>query len=197
MAEDTGGEAVAGEWYDRAAATYTTLIDVTHRVSSLYNLVNVPSGIWVNEEGRITRINEGTYSQVILNGLAGTDEYRVAVHDWVMSGADSPYVWSREQVRAKIRQRTPDEALAEPTFKLGVYFFERDNEPLARTYWERAQELFPDSWNFHRQNWSFTEDGSGGRQFMEKAQKTDLFGGDTPYYAPLDLPPPPDTPQKP
>ena len=191
MAEDTGGEAAAGEWYDRAEATYTTLIDVTHRVSSLYNLVNVPSGIWVDEEGRIKRINEGTYSEVILNGVVGTENYRPAVRDWVLHGADSPYVWSREQVRAKIRQRTPDEARAEPMFKLGVYWFESGNEARARTYWERAQELFPDSWNFHRQDWSFTDDGSSGDRFQEKAQSTDLYDGDTPYYAPLDLPPRP------
>ena len=38
---------------------------MTHRVSSLFNLVNVPSGIWVDEEGRILRINEGTYSEAL------------------------------------------------------------------------------------------------------------------------------------
>ena len=160
-------------------------------MSSLYNLVNVPSAIWVDEDGRIQRINEGTYSEVILNGAVGTDEYRPAVHDWVLQGAQSPYVWSRDQVRAKIRHRTSEEALAEPTFKLGVYYFEHGDESLARTYWERAQELFPDSWNFHRQDWSFTDDGSSGERFQNKAEDTDLYGGDVPFYAPLDLLPTP------
>ena len=186
VAEDTGGEAAAGEWYDRAEATYTTLIDTTHQISSLYNLVNVPSGVWVDEDGQIVRINEGTYAQVhtLGNFQFGTDEYAPAVRDWAVNGADSAYVWTADEVAAKIRPRTADEARAEPTFKLGVYFFERGNEPMARVYWERAEKLHPDSWNYHRQDWSFTDDGSSGVKFGEKRGNL----GDTPYYAPLDLP---------
>ena len=148
------GEAATAEWHDQTELTYTTLIDANHRVSSLYNLVNVPSAIWVDEAGRVLRINEGTYSETIALGQTtiGTDEYRPAVRDWVMNGADSPYVWSQAEVPAKIRRRTSDEALAEPTLKLGVHFYGLGDEALARSYWERAQALFPGSWNFHRQD---------------------------------------------
>ena len=62
-AQDTEGWAAAGEWYDRAEPTYAALVDVQHRVSSLYNLVNVPSAVWVDEQGQVVRINEGTYTQ--------------------------------------------------------------------------------------------------------------------------------------
>ena len=62
MAQDTGGEEAAGEFYDAASASYTTLIDVGHTVSSLYNMTNVPTGVWIDEEGQIVRINEGTYA---------------------------------------------------------------------------------------------------------------------------------------
>jgi hypothetical protein len=68
VAQDARGEDATAEWHDQTELTYTTLIDVTHRVSSLYNLVNVPSGVWVDEEGKIRRINEGTYSQTISLG---------------------------------------------------------------------------------------------------------------------------------
>ena len=78
---------------------------------------------------------------------------------------------------AKIRRHTSDEALAEPTFKLGVFFLEQGNEELARTYWERAQQLYPDNWSFHRQDWSFTDDGSS--KFMDKAAGYDVRGGAT------------------
>lgn len=184
VAQDTLGEAVTGEWYDAANPTYTALIDTTHRVSSLYNFVNVPSAAWIDEEGRIVRINEGTYSQVLSLGQAsfGTDEYRPAVVDWATNGSASPYVWSQDEVVGKIRRRTPDEALAEPTFKLGVYFYETD-EALGRSYWERAQALAPDSWNFHRQDWNLTE-GLGGPKYREKRGAL----GDKDYYAPLELP---------
>jgi hypothetical protein len=194
VAEDTGGLAAAAPWYDRAKATYTTLVDPTHKVSSLYNLVNVPSAVWVDEQGRVLRINEGTYSRTMPignNAVIGTDDYTPAVYDWVAKGPASPYVWSPEQVAAKIRRRTSDEALAEPTFKLGVYFFQRQDQDRARMHWKRAEELYPDSWNFHRQDWTFTAEGSGGKSFQEKRRAL----GEKPYYAPLELPPAPATPQ--
>ena len=165
--------------------TYTTLIDPTHRVSSLYNLVNVPSGIWVDEEGRIVRINEGTYSKALRFGstVVGSDDYRPAVRDWVLNGSSSRYVWSPQEVADRIRApHAPMKTLAEPTFKLGVYFHRRGDEELARGYWAEAQRLFPDSWNFHRQDWHLTE-GMGGPRFMEKREAL----GDEPYYAPLEL----------
>ena len=149
--------------------------------------MNVPSAIWVDEQGQVRRINEGTYSQLIPIGdsgtVIGTDEYRPAVRDWVINSDRSRYVWSPEQVTAKIRRRTPDEARAEPTFKLGVYFYRQGDEALGRRYWERAQALFPDSWNFHRQDWNLTE-GLGGPKYRAKRGAL----GETPYYEPLDLP---------
>ena len=72
----------------------------------------------------------------------------------------------------------------------GVYFFEQGDETLARTYWERAEQLHPDSWNYHRQDWSFTEDGSSSLKFRDKRANL----GDTSYYAPLDLRETPATP---
>ena len=200
VAQDTGGEAAAGEWYDRANLTYTTLLDVTHQVSSLYNLVNVPSGVWIDEAGQIQRINEGTYAKTHQFGTPATtfgiDAYTPAVRDWVANGAESQHVWPPEQVVAQIRPRTSDEALAEPTFTLGAYFFDQGNEALARVYWERAQQLYPDNWSFHRQDWSFIDDTSRGQKFQEKATDYDVLGGDKPYYVPLDLPEPPSTPKE-
>jgi hypothetical protein len=175
--------AAAGEWYEAAKATYPALVDTTHLVTELYNLVNVPSAIWVDEEGRVARINEGTYSRVIKLGNAsiGTDEYLPAVLDWVEHGDKSRYVWSRDEMVKRIRRSTPDEALADPTFKLGVYFYDRD-EALARTYWEKAQALAPDNWNYHRQDWNLVE-GLAGPKYREKRGAL----GDRPYYSPFDL----------
>ena len=58
MAQDTGGVKDAGKWITDAKATYTVLIDQEHLVSKLYHMVNVPTGVWINEQGRIVRPNE-------------------------------------------------------------------------------------------------------------------------------------------
>ena len=55
VAEDTGGEAAAGPIFDAAAPTYVQGIDENHLISSLFNFVNVPSAVWIDEEGRIVR----------------------------------------------------------------------------------------------------------------------------------------------
>ena len=42
---------------DRGGArpTYPCLIDRDHHVADLYNLVNVPQAVWIDEHGRIVR----------------------------------------------------------------------------------------------------------------------------------------------
>ena len=80
FAQDSGGESDAGPILDAANVTYTSVIDTNHHISALYNLVNVPSAVWVDEEGKIVRINEGTYAQS--HGAFGTDEYLPIVRDW-------------------------------------------------------------------------------------------------------------------
>lgn len=184
-AQDTGGEGAAGGVFDAAKVTYTAIIDVDHTISSLYNFVNVPSGVWIDEEGRIVRWNEGTYAAQHKLGTIefGSDLYVPALKDWLAKGADSEYVWTPEEVAAHIIPRTDDAEKAEPTFKLGVYFQQQGDEERANKYWEESQRLNPDSWNFHRQDWSFTP-SEAGANWLKKVQTL----GDKPYYQPMDLP---------
>jgi hypothetical protein len=183
-AQDSGGEAAAGPVFDGAKASFTALIDTTHLITTLFSLVNVPSGVWIDEQGRIVRMNEGTYAAVhkIGTGTIGTNDYVPAVKDWAENGAKSRYVWSPEQVAQHVRVITPELALADPTFKLGVYFYEQGDDVLANKYWEESQALDPDNWNFHRQDWSFTR-----IEATEKYLKKRSELGDKPYYTPLEL----------
>jgi len=45
----------ARPWIEAAKATYPCLIDSDHHVADLYNLVNVPQAVWIDEQGRIVR----------------------------------------------------------------------------------------------------------------------------------------------
>ena len=73
---------------------------------------------------------------------------------------------------------------ADASFKLAVYFHDNGNQELASKYFEHAQQLNPNDWNYHRQEWSFTPK-EAGKKWMDKFQKLD-----TPYYPKLDLPDP-------
>ena len=185
FAQDSGGEADAGPIFDAGNVSYTSVIDVNHHISALYNLVNVPSAVWIDEQGKIVRINEGTYAKN--HGAFGTDEYAPIVRDWAANGADSPYVWDREKVSEKIFQRTPEAEKAQPTFRLGTYYFNQGNDEKAEQYWTEAQQLDPTSWNYLRQDLKYEDGGSAGPEWRERRTQIEGAGGS--YYAPLDIEP--------
>ncbi len=187
VAQDTGGEEAAGPIFDAADVSYTALIDVNHHISALYNLVNVPSGVWIDEEGRIKRINEGTYAKTHMNGAFGTDEFVPIVRDWVANGDDSRHVWETDRVKSSIVQRTPEAEQAQPTFRLGTFYFSNDNDAKAESYWTRAQELDPTSWNYLRQDLLYEEGGSAGPEWLKRVEEVNSAGGN--YYAPLEIEP--------
>ena len=141
-AEDTGGEAVAGPIFDAANPTYIQVVDPDHIISSVFNFVNVPSAAWVDEDGRIVRIDEGTYSKIHEFGIGdqvisfGTDAYSPALKDWVANGADSKYVQAAVTVAGNIRQHTPEQLKADAAFRLANLFRAYGQKDKAEQYWE-------------------------------------------------------------
>lgn len=190
-AQDTGGEAVAGPIFDQASPTYIQVVDPDHIISSAFNFVNVPCAAWVDEEGRIVRIDEGTYSQhhVIGEGerqiAFGTDVYAPALKDWIAHGAQSVHVQSAETVAGNIRQHTPDQLKADAAFRLANLYRTHGQSDKAEQYWEMARVLNPDSVNFIRQNLTLTQEGSAGESFMKLMGEYMSQGKD--YYRPLDI----------
>jgi len=191
VAEDTGGEAVAGPIFDAANPSYIQIIDENHAVSSAFNFVNVPSAAWIDETGRIVRIDEGTYSQIHEFGEGdqaisfGTDVYEPALKDWVARGADSKHVQSTQTITNQIRQHTSDQQKADAAFCLGNLFRRHGEETKANHFWEMARRLNPDSVNFIRQNLTLTEEGSAGEQF--RAMMGEFVSSGKDYYRPLDI----------
>ena len=191
VAEDTGGEAVAGPIFDAASPTYIQVVDEDHLVSSAFNFINVPSAAWIDEAGRIVRIDEGTYakSHELTNGERtvsfGTDAYAPAVKDWVRRGADSVHVQGAAAVTGNIRDLGSEARKAEAAFRLGNLFRRHGQPERAERFWSLAQTLHPDSINFFRQNLTLTEEGSAGETFVRRRMEYEQEGKD--YYRPLDL----------
>jgi hypothetical protein len=191
VAEDIGGEAVAGPIFDAANPTYVQIVDQNHIISSAFNFVNVPSSAWIDEHGRIVRIDEGTYSKIHEFGEGdeaisfGTDVYTPALKDWVKNGADSKYVQSAETVAGHIRAHDFNQQKADAAFRLGNLFRAHGEGDKADHYWAMARELNPDSVNFIRQHLTLTEEGSAGETFMTLMGEYVSSGKD--YYRPLDI----------
>ena len=191
VAEDTGGEAVAGPIFDAAKPTYVQVIDEDHIISSAFDFVNVPSAAWIDEEGRIVRIDEGTYSQIHEFGAGdekivfGNDVYAAALKDWVKRGEASKHVQAASTVAGNMRNHGFEQLKADAAFRLGNFFRSRGHNDKADLYWEMARTLNPDSINFIRQHLTLTEEGSAGETFRELAASYAREGKD--YYRPFDI----------
>ena len=190
-AQDTGGEAAAGPIFDAAKPTYIQVVDEDHLVSSAFNFVNVPSAAWIDEDGRIVRIDEGTYAKVHELGVGdqaisfGTNVYEGALKDWIAHGAQSKHVQSAATVAGNIRKHSNDQQKADAAFCLGNLFRRFGVGAKADHYWKLAADLNPDSVNFIRQNLTLSEEGSAGEQFRAMREEFERTGRD--YYRPMDI----------
>src|SRR5437763_12368017 len=99
---------------ERIPLTHTALIDQEHLVSKLYNMINVPTGVWINEQGRIVRPNEVAFVDDRFKTFTGLDSepYLNALKDWVEKGDKSVYTMSEEKLRERLNQNDPNFVLA-------------------------------------------------------------------------------------
>lgn len=201
VAMDSRGAEAAGPYIEQAKATYPCLIDTEHRVSELYNMVNVPTAVWIAEDGRIVRPTEtagtGDEWRGMMKGEMGPDEvntlrrrreqYTSAIRDWVAKGDDSEFALSPDAVRARVKLPSDDDSLAVANFRIGRFLWEQGDADEAFAFLEEAKRLRPDSWNFRRQTWNLEAPGderSGGSEFWAAVEAL----GDHWYYEPVRLP---------
>lgn len=189
MAQDTNGVKDAGPWITAAHPTYTVLIDEKHLVSKLYNMVNVPTGVWIDEQGSIVRPNEVAFVDDRFKDFSGLDSapYLNALADWVEKGDKSVYVMSEERLREKLTVNKSEIALAAAEFGLGEYLYKSGHLTEAIPHFKSAQRLNPKSWNYKRQAYALSDAKRDyGTTFMDEVEKA---GGSKVYYAPPDLTP--------
>ena len=58
VAFDSAGNAAAEPWIKAANPTYPCVIDRRHIVAELFDMVNVPNAVWIDERGKIVRPSE-------------------------------------------------------------------------------------------------------------------------------------------
>src|SRR5438309_2153368 len=107
------GVAAAGPWIAKANATHPSLIDRGHVLDALFGIVNVPSGVWIDESGTIVRPPEPAHPrrpaykdravpadvtpeqrdriETVRALNVENERYVGALRDWVSRGAKSRY----------------------------------------------------------------------------------------------------------
>ena len=186
MALDSAGAAAAGEFIRAANPTHPSLIDAHYEVARAFNMVNVPTAVWIDEEGRIVRPNEMAFADNRWIEYTKFDmtRYLEAVRDWARRGAQSPYALDAQARRKRLALPTAEHALAAATFRLAEHLHETGQPEAAVAFFKRAQALQPESWCFKRQAWALTDaEKYYGTNFQTEVKA--LAG--RPYYTPLDL----------
>lgn len=190
----------ARPWIDAAKPTYPCLIDRDHHLSDLFNMVNVPQAVWIDEAGRVVRPTETAGSN---DGFRQMDRtkftmpeaavaerdrikalYLDAVRDWAEKGKDSAHVLDAKRAAKKVPIPDPAIAQAHALFRLGQHLLRQGNEAEASAQFKRAVDLHPDSWNIWRQTAAKDQRGlATGPHFWARVDAL----GDRPYYAPVDI----------
>ncbi len=190
----------ARPWIEAALPSYPSLIDRDHHVADLYNLVNVPQAVWIDEDGRIVRpphtagstdgfraLNRSTFTlpdDVVAERNRVKQRYLDALHDWARHGAASRH--ALDETSAAARLSLPDPAIAEAHawFRLGQQLLRNGHGDEAARHFARASQLHPESWAVWRQ--TAAKDARGLAAGPEFWARVDALG-DRPYYAPVDV----------
>ncbi len=186
---DTLGVEGCKAFIDAANPQHPSLIDQHHVMADLFAVVNIPSSIWIDENGMIVRPAEAAPAppQPEQKGVGGTNmqvpsevperliqmmgeaakipnsqaEYHAALRDWVAKGAQSEFAMSADKVVDRSRPRDENTALGHAHFELASELEIQGKHDLAIQHFRAAHELVPDSWTFRRQAWSLEKVGDG------------------------------------
>ncbi len=201
IALDSGGVDAAGPWIKLAKPTHPSLIDRDHRSADLYDMVNVPSAVWIDERGRVVRPTEpsGTHdgframdrktfampAEVMAEYARRRRVYTDAIRDWVSRGDSSPFALSESDARARAGRPTREHALAAASFRLGQHLATQGRAAEAEPFLEQAVRLRPESWSFFRQKlWLRDPNAPGGPEFWSRVDAL----GERRYYDPVRMP---------
>lgn len=205
VALDTGGASAARPFIERASPTHPSLIDEAHVLDELLGVVNVPSGVWIDEAGVIVRPPEPAFPRrpkkleapeglppVFAEMVEAANKIQIeperyvsALREWVESGR---HALSPDEVVARSRPRSAEAARAAACFELGQHLYRTGAVDAAVLWFREAHRLQPENWTYKRQAWSFADPFQGRTDQYDSSWLDDVKAiGAENYYEPLDL----------
>jgi hypothetical protein len=211
VALDTGGAEAAGPWIDLAKPEHPALIDEAHLLDELLGVVNVPSGVWIDEQGTIVRPPEPAFPGRAVIAELGLPEgapprivemlqeaakmrieperYVAALRDWAAHGAESRYALAPDEVTARSTPRPPEASRAAASFEIGQHLHRAGQAEAAVPWFREAHRLQPDNWTYKRQAWEFVDpvmQGPSEQYAGDWLADVRAIGAEN-YYPPVDL----------
>ena len=172
----------ARSWIERASPTHPSLIDEHHHLGELYNMVNVPTVVWINEAGRITRPNDVASTTVRGGRYANvsTDEQMALLRSWVQGQLPPP---SDNEIRQRVASLSDESRIARAHFGLGWWLHQEGRQDAAQYQFQIGGELAPDDFMIRRGTMRLRDSDPFGPEFVQMVSDW-LALGHT-YYLPL------------
>lgn len=211
VALDLRGTVSAGRWIDAANPTHPSLIDQAHQVDELFGIVNVPAGVWIDEEGIVVRPPEpafparpgflarrpppegmDAYQAEVLREARRIriepEKYVSGLRDWVEVGKQSRFALAPEDVVRRSGERDTDRSLAAAHFELAQYLWRSGREADAVPHFRAARRLQPGNWTYKRQAWVLAHRFQAPSELFEGDWLSDIRAiGAENYYPALDM----------
>jgi hypothetical protein len=183
---DTQGAAGCRAFIEAAKPEHPSLIDQHHMLANLFGVINIPSSVWIDENGVIVRPAEAApappqatasaprfsmptdvpqrFVEIMAEAAKikrDTHAYHAALRDWIERGAESRFALPPDEVIARSRPRDNAKALGHAHFQLAAQLEMDGHHEAAVHHFCEAHRLVPDSWTFRRQAWSLEKVGDG------------------------------------
>ena len=209
VALDAAGAPAAGPWIAKASPRHPSLIDREHTVGALFGIVNVPSGVWIDEDGTIVRGPEPAHPkrpaykdrvvppdatpeqreriEVVRALQVEAERYVAALRDWVTHGSASRFALSSDEVVRRSRPRPLAEATAAAHFAIGRELHDAGAREDATAHFREAHRLHPTNWTYRRDAWSLTgaeHESVYGTSWLNEVRREGVEN----YYPRLEMP---------
>jgi hypothetical protein len=182
VALDMDAEA-ARPWIEAARPSHPSLVDPRHVVADLFNMVNVPTVVWIDERGRIARPNDVAFGTDTFRHITGIEAARHLglLRAWVRGETAA---LGEADTRARLSLPTPADQQARAEFGLGQWLFAHGRRDAAAAHFVRAGELAPHDFTIRRGSMPMRGVDPMGPEF--RAMLGDWTKAGHRYYVPLE-----------
>ncbi|MBV6699813.1 TlpA disulfide reductase family protein [Kitasatospora aureofaciens] len=172
----------AAPWIAEAAPTHPALIDVDGRVADLYQLLNVPTVVWIDEHGRIARPNDTQFATDLFRSMSGLDSGKTlaALRRWVTTGDAGV---DADTVAGLTEPSTPERQRARTEAALALWLLRHGHERAAERHFAAASELAPEDVTTWRSAMPLLGVDPMGDEYF--ARRSALEAAGVPIYRPL------------
>ena len=153
---------------EASGATHPSLIDTEHRLAELYHISNVPTILWIDEQGRICRPHDAQFGTDTFAAITHkrSEPYLEMIRQWVRTGEGA---LDADETRLHQPVVSEESQLARAERALAWHLHQRGAEDAAGRHFERAGELAPLDWTIRRGSMPILGENPFGEGFFELA----------------------------